>query len=652
MLVFVAPCLPNVLPPRIGEPLSGLARTPLQSLPPNLFSRLDDSASYSFDIGDNYPVPCLPGHKEAVLPAFVGDEQRYCERDPAVGLAAFFAATGGAAGAWTEDAGWSADPTAPGMVNPCSGNAGSPIAGVTCGGGVLSGYVVELSLPSNGLVGWLEWSALSGLTALAVLDLSSNSLRGEIDATSLFQFASLERLDLSGNADISGPLPPEIDQLTALRAIDVSSTGIEGPLPWDALAALTELRTFIVRDTLMSGPLADDALSSAQAATALKLANLDLDASFIPSQLPSSLRTVELTSLGLKGRIPEYLGASMSGLATVTLRDNDLEGPLPATLLSHPEVSVLDVSENADVNIWPSGAALGAKVETLDLGGTGITVLPAGAFDGASLLASLTLPTFPDPCPAGQVEGIVTLIGDGAAEVRYCALDQAAGLAAFFSATGGAAGNWAAGADVGWSSDPGVMAGACSGTPPIGITCGTGATSDRVTKLQLSGTGLVGPIPLSALQNLEDLEILDLGANAGLTGEVTFELGQLARLTELHLKSCSLFGNLDWVALGSLVRLTKLSLEHNAFTGTIAARHLTRLVELASLDLGGQDFDGDIDFDWSPLAKLQVLRVGDNQLTGTLPGSLGSLAQLQYLTLTGTCVSGGAVDVSTVRYCR
>ena len=153
-----------------------------------------------------------------------------------------------------------------------------------------------------------------------------------------------------------------------------------------------------------------------------------------------------------------------------------------------------------------------------------------------------------------------------------------------------------------------------------------GVTTDpagRVTRLELPGNGLAGPIP-AALGELPLLRNLDLGSRwdstaqqpveNGLTGSIPAELENLA--------------NLEW-----------LSLWNNALTGPVPS-WLGRLTSLRSLGLGGNELAGPLPAELGNLANLEWLTIGWNELTGPVPTWLGRLTSLRSLGLSGNGLTG------------
>ena len=210
------------------------------------------------------------------------------------------------------------------------------------------------------------------------------------------------------------------------------------------------------------------------------------------------------------------------------------------------------------------------------------------------------------------------------------------------------------------------------GASPLGEWFGvTTDTAGRVTRLELPGNGLAGPIPAALgelpllrnldlgsrwdstaqrsvenrltgsipaeLENLANLEWLSLWNNA-LTGPVPSWLGRLTSLRSLGLGGNELAGPLP-AELGNLANLESLNLENNALTGPVPS-WLGRLTSLWSLDLYGNELAGPLPAELGRLTSLRSLDLHGNGLTGPLPAELGNLANLERLNLENNALTG------------
>lgn len=124
----------------------------------------------------------------------------------------------------------------------------------------------------------------------------------------------------------------------------------------------------------------------------------------------------------------------------------------------------------------------------------------------------------------------------------------------------------------------------------------------------------------------------------GLTGEISAELGNLTRLTELWLGDNDLSGEIP-SELSRLIRLESLNMGYNRLTGAIPA-WLGELFRLEVLNLSGNQFSGDVPAELGRLSELEELFLDGNMaLSGTLPEDLTEMTSLYWLWFheTGVC---------------
>ena len=186
------------------------------------------------------------------------------------------------------------------------------------------------------------------------------------------------------------------------------------------------------------------------------------------------------------------------------------------------------------------------------------------------------------------------------------------------------------------------------GASPLGEWFGvTTDTAGRVTRLELPGNGLAGPIP-AALGELPLLRNLDLGSRWDstaqrsvenrLTGSIPAELENLANLEWLSLRNNALTGPVpSW--LGRLTSLRSLALGGNELAGPLPAE-LGNLANLERLTIGWNEVTGPVPTWLGRLTSLRSLELSANGLTGPLPAELGRLTSLRSLGLSGNALAG------------
>ena len=201
---------------------------------------------------------------------------------------------------------------------------------------------------------------------------------------------------------------------------------------------------------------------------------------------------------------------------------------------------------------------------------------------------------------------------------------EKAALAALYNSTGGA----------NWTHRDNWLTGA-----PLGTWYGvTTDSSGGVTKLNLGGNGLRGPIPdLSGLSHLTELFL----PSNFLSGPVP-DLSALSNLTTLSLFENRLTGSIS--ELGAPSNLRDLNLGRNQLTGPIS--HLTTLSNLTSVWLARNQLTGPIP-DLSALSNLTFLNLSHNRLSGSIP-PLNALTSLGGLDLAHNRLTGPFPDLSAV----
>ena len=171
-----------------------------------------------------------------------------------------------------------------------------------------------------------------------------------------------------------------------------------------------------------------------------------------------------------------------------------------------------------------------------------------------------------------------------------------------------------------------------------------------VVELNLSGTGLSGPIPAS-IKHLKRLERLDLSENK-LTGSIPPGLLSLHNTLNGCLRSWCFHGNQLSLPqhIGMLISLCRLDLKGQDIVGTLPAA-VGDLRSLQILNLSGNFLTGSIPSLFR-LKRLAILMLHDNQLDGDatteFSPALSSLGALRVLRLDGNTGIGGELDLTSL----
>ncbi|XP_021297279.1 probable leucine-rich repeat receptor-like protein kinase At5g49770, partial [Herrania umbratica] len=154
---------------------------------------------------------------------------------------------------------------------------------------------------------------------------------------------------------------------------------------------------------------------------------------------------------------------------------------------------------------------------------------------------------------------------------------------------------------------------------------GIGCTGLRVTSIILPSMKLGGQLS-GDISTLSELQQVDLSYNKGLTGSLPTSIGNLKNLINLILVGCGFNGPIP-DAIGSLLQLKYLSLNSNGFTGRIPPS-IGNLSNLLWLDLADNQLEGPIPVSDGSTPGLDMLihtkhfHFGKNKLSGPIPSQL------------------------------
>ncbi|KAL5548380.1 hypothetical protein UlMin_003611 [Ulmus minor] len=241
-------------------------------------------------------------------------------------------------------------------------------------------YLETLYLQGNLLNGSIStW--LYSLPSLKHLHLSTNQFTGSINE---FHSCSLESLSLNQNR-LHGHIPRSLFQQVNLGALDLSSNSLTGVVGFDQFSKQNKssCRTRELPNSLWFLDISDNQLQGLvpippPSLNFFSMSNNQLTGN-IPSQIcnASSLEVLDLSNNTLNGSLPPCLGnfsenlwvldlrnnrlqgmipifAKLKSLRILNFYDNQLEGPLPQSLLTCKELKVLNVGNNKINGSFPN----------------------------------------------------------------------------------------------------------------------------------------------------------------------------------------------------------------------------------------------------------------------------------------------------------
>ncbi|XP_077252017.1 uncharacterized protein LOC143891291 [Tasmannia lanceolata] len=159
-----------------------------------------------------------------------------------------------------------------------------------------------------------------------------------------------------------------------------------------------------------------------------------------------------------------------------------------------------------------------------------------------------------------------------------------------------------------------------------------GNLTNHVT-LYLYNNNLSGPIPeeIGYLKNMANMAM----SNNILTGSIPSTIGNLTNLVTLNLYNNKLSGSIP-SAIGNLTNLVTLYLHSNKLSGPIP-KEIGNLKNMADLK---NQLSGPIPKSWSNCTYLTSVYIQGNQLSGNMSEDFGVCPNLTYINLSHNCLSG------------
>ncbi|XVF00675.1 hypothetical protein REPUB_Repub04eG0021400 [Reevesia pubescens] len=485
--------------------------------------------------------------------------------------------------------------------SPCN------FTGVVCNS---NGFVTEISLPKQQLVGSLPFDSICELQSLEKIALGNNSLHGKI-SEDLKKCSHLQYLDLGLNS-FSGEVP-DLSSLNGLKFLNLNNSGFSGLFPWKSLENLTEL-TFL---SLGDNPF----VSSPFPLEVLKL---------------GKLYWLYLTNCSITGQIPEGI-QNLTQLQNLELSDNRLSGPIPAGIVKLNKLWQLELYNNSLSGKFPVGFGNLTSLVNFD---ASMNLLEGDLSELRSLknLASLQLleNQFSGEIPAefGEFKNL-----EGLSLYRNKLTGQLPPKIGSWSDIDfiDVAENFLTGpippdmCKNGKMVELLLLQNNFTGTLPESY-----ANCKSLSRLRVNNNSLSGTIP-TGIWSLPNLSIIDLTMNK-FEGPVTGDIGNAKSLAQLFLANNQFSGELP-TSISQASSLVSIQLTSNKFSGQIPAT-IGELKRLGSLYLNDNMFSGAIPDSLGSCGSLSDVNLAGNSLSGEIPDSIGYLGNLNSLNLSDNKLSG------------
>ncbi|PRP75649.1 Receptor protein kinase-like protein [Planoprotostelium fungivorum] len=377
---------------------------------------------------------------------------------------------------------------------------------------------------------------------------------------------------------------------------------------------LDTLQSLTIQGANLNGPIPSSVGSLSN------LLTLDLGGNRLTGVIPETicqlhqLSNLNLRANRLEGNIPSCVGG-MTNLTQIFLNDNQFQGKISSSISLLVNLKVFNVNNNQLTGNIPSEISNLNALQILDLSSNELNgTIP----DGIGYLSNLKTLYL---CSNNLTGSIPSSIGN-VSNLQYLDLN----------------GN------------------NLTGRIPNSI-----GNLIYLYTLDVSDNQLTGMIP-SSIGNLSSITTIDLGGN-DLTGIIPTTIGNLVYLSVLLVPSNRLEGQIpsqicDISNLGSLILVMSSYLllvsadtrqAGNLINGSIPSCLSSILTpDLYHLDLSNNQLTGSIPSSLGGLYDLTNLYLDNNRLTGSIPSSFSNLDSLDVLRLQGNQLSGSIPDLTKI----
>ncbi|KAH0780483.1 hypothetical protein KY290_000081 [Solanum tuberosum] len=546
-----------------------------------------------------------------------------------------------------------------------------------------SSYLTTLWLPYTQLRGVLP-ERVFHLSNLESLDLSYNpQLTVRFPTTKWNSSASLMKLYLSG-VNFTGTVPESFSHLTSLHGLDMSDSNLSGPIPkplWNLthieILYLSEnhleglisqflrfgkLRSLSLRNNNLDGqleclsynrswPQLDFLDLSSNSPTGpipsnvsglQNLQSLFLSSNYLNGTIPSwifslpSLTYLDLSFNTFSGKIQEFKSKTLHG---VYLNNNQLEGPIPKSLLNQQSLQALLLPHNNISGQIASSICNLKELFALDLGNNNLDGAIPQCLGEMSRVWNLNLSN-------NSLSGTINTTFSIGNSFRVIKLDRNKLMGKVPRSLINCkhlklldlGNNELNDTFPNWLGDlPDLQILSLRSNKLHGPIKSSGNTNlfAQLQIVDLSSNGLSGSLPVSLFGNLQAMKIIDKSTRTPeyVSDQYGYNYAYLMTITTkgqdydsvrildsnmiMDLSKNRFEGHIPYI-IGDLVGLRTLNLSHNVLEGHIPAS-LQNLSVLESLDLSSNKISGAIPPQLASLTFLAVLNLSQNHLFGCMP---------------------------------
>ncbi|XP_062078843.1 receptor-like protein 35 [Humulus lupulus] len=425
-----------------------------------------------------------------------------------------------------------------------------------------------------------EWDGVTCSTKIGQvigLDLSLSWLQGPLHSnSSLFSLSQLHRLNLAYNNFTLSNIPSSFAQLSRLTHLNLSHSFFSGQVPSE-IALLSNLMSLDLSSNFDYDYDREMVISLLYSPTIAFAQNM------------TKLRELHLNSVNLSSLLPESM-ANLSSLTSLSLRDCNLYGEFLQNIFHLPNIQVIDVSSNQNLNgILPYSIGDLKFLSVLHLSKCNFSGTIPSSIKNISHLSSLDLSSNNF---------------DGQLPPALFTMPSLQSLSVSFNRF----------------------------TGPLTIPSSVKNLS-HLSLLDLSFNNFDGQLPpaLFIMSSLQYLRLDDNHFNGPLT--IPSSVKNLSHLSSLELSFNNFDGQLP-PTLFIMPSLQSLGLSSNQFTGPLTIPNVSLSSQLAYLNLDENKLTGKIPRSIFEMQKLKDLYLSDNNLSGIIEMSVFSkLSQLRSLFL-------------------